>query len=219
MIRVYFADAEALNDEKLYTDYLNRISPFRKAKTERFKFRKDRNLSLGAGVLLDIGLEKYGMHEKEMQYLENENGKPFFANAQDIYFSISHSKDKLMVCFSDSEIGCDIEKISKANLDVAERFFNLNEYTELIREENENERDELFCRLWTLKESFMKTVGGGLSIPMNSFEILYENDNVAVKQSLNGRNYYFEEFNSFPEYKSAVCSMVRETAVSEFIQF
>ena len=218
MINVYFADAAALSSETLYAAGLNTVSEFRREKTERYKFRKDRNLSLGAGLLLDAALKKHGLREKEMQYAENGSGKPFFKNAPELFFNISHSGEKLMLCFSTSEIGCDIEKIKSANTDVARRFFHANEYTALMEMKDENARDEFFCRLWTLKESYIKMIGGGLSIPMDSFEITFDCGKAAVKQNLSGAC-FLKEFDAFPGYKSALCSGNGISTCVEYIEF
>lgn len=45
----------------------------------------------------------------------------------------------------------------------------------------------MFCKIWTLKESYLKCIGKGLTIPLNSFsfelhkdEILLYKDNVRI---------------------------------------
>jgi 4'-phosphopantetheinyl transferase len=50
------------------------------------------------------------------------------------------------------------------------RFFTDDEASRLRQCEKE-ERLGSFYELWTLKESFLKAVGNGLSAPLNSFEL------------------------------------------------
>ena len=65
-------------------------------------------------------------------------------------------------------IGVDIEKIQLIDLKVAQRFFSEKEYEDLIAKTS-SERIAYFYDLWTLKESLTKTLGIGLTIPLNSF--------------------------------------------------
>ncbi len=67
-------------------------------------------------------------------------------------------------------VGVDIEKIRPIDFAIAERFFTASEYR-LLMDTAEQERLQLFYTLWTLKESYIKFVGKGLSIPLDSFAI------------------------------------------------
>lgn len=70
---------------------------------------------------------------------------------------------------SDCEVGCDIEKNADAPLEVADRFFYSKE-AEYIK--TEDDKNRAFFTLWTLKESYMKMTGRGMSLPLDSFEVL-----------------------------------------------
>lgn len=62
--QLYVMNVEALNDDFLARSAYDRLSKARKSKADLFVFRKDRNLSLGAGLLLDFALRSFGLHEK-----------------------------------------------------------------------------------------------------------------------------------------------------------
>ena len=83
MTRVYFASVEALNDDELFARCRAQLSAGRLAKADRMRFRKDQNLSIGAGLLLKKGLQAYGLREKDMLYETGANGKeiPVLYNA------------------------------------------------------------------------------------------------------------------------------------------
>lgn len=204
MIHILCADVQPLNDDEIFSYFYNNTSKERQNKINSFRFRKDKNLSLGASALLDKGLEKfYGLREKEMTYGTEKNKKPYFENAPEIHFNISHSETMVTVAFSDNEIGIDIEKIKNSDLKIAERFFAEEEYNHILSAENQSKE---FYRLWTLKESFMKVTGLGLSLPLNKFCIKFNKKNISVEYNNTKNNFYFYENDSVSGYCLSVCS-------------
>lgn len=101
------------------------------------------------------------------------HGKPFLATPSHeppIYFNLSHSGDYIVLIFSITEVGIDIEytnrntKIEK----MARRFFHPIEYETLLSLDERNKKKHFFL-LWTIKEAFLKGLGSGLSLSTNSF--------------------------------------------------
>lgn len=76
----------------------------------------------------------------------------------------------MVVAVSDEEIGVDIEKASLCNIDVAKRCFCKNEYEYILSDSIKS--DIRFFRIWTKKEAYIKYLGVGLSMPLNSFSVL-----------------------------------------------
>ncbi len=136
-----------------------------------------------------------------MKYTFNAYGKPYFANAEDLHFSISHSGEYAMVVLSDKEIGCDIQQIKNINLSIADRFFTAEEKKYVKCTED-------FFRIWTLKESFIKAIGKGLALPLNSFSIKgLDLDKPYCEY--NRELYEFKEFDKMTGYCIAVCEVKR----------
>ncbi len=214
MIYVLFTDTTPLNDEKIYAYYYNKASKERREKASKARLKKDKNLCVGASVLINTFLSEKGIFRKNIEYEKGENGKPYFKNLPQIHFNISHSENIVMAVFSDSEIGCDIEKVKKADINLAKRFFHENEYFEIAKKETEDEINNTFFRLWTLKESYIKQSGKGLSLPLNSFCInLCENG-----AKLNGNDEYrFYEISDFDGFKAAVCTKSDDEIVTKKI--
>ena len=201
MIFVLYADVKPLNDDELFEHFYKNISETRQKKINAFRMRKDRNLSLGASVLLDCGLDKlFGLREKEMQHGITETGRPFFENRPDIHFSVSHSGAKVTVAFSDGEIGADIEEIKNADLKIAKRFFNEKEYEYLNSITDSEKQTAEFYRLWTMKESYTKLTGFGLKMPLNSFCIEINENNASCGETV------FYEHDGINGYRLSVCS-------------
>ncbi len=171
------------------------LSQQRQEKIMSMHFEKDKIQALGAGLLLDHGLQRYGLQERDVQMAYGSNGKPYLAEHPRIRFNLSHSGSMVMAVFSDREAGCDVEQVQEARMGVAQRFFAEAELEELKKEPVGEKRNELFFRIWTLKESYLKVTGEGMRIPLNSFC-------VCSGQAPSG--YSFREF-SVPGYRAAVC--------------
>ena len=97
-----------------------------------------------------------------------EGGKPYLVSEPGIHFSLSHSGDWAVCAISDHPVGVDIEWCDPNRRDIASRFFHKDE----IRYLNSlppYARTDAFYSLWTLKESFVKSTGRGLDLPLRSF--------------------------------------------------
>lgn len=201
---LYAASTAPLADDRLYTAAYQTISPARKNKINRYRMEKDRRLSLGAELLLRFALSTAGFCDPlpELEYGAQE--KPFFKTGG-IQFNLSHSEEYVLCAVSGCEVGCDIEKISPADLHIAERFFCREEYKDIAAQPSEEEKSEMFFRYWTLKESFMKATGLGMKLALNAFRIVLE-DEISVIQSVDDRHYSFAEFRNIPGYRCALCA-------------
>lgn len=217
MLRLLYLNTAPLNDDGLYERFLSQASEERRKKAEAYRFRKDKNLSLGAAILLDTVFSEYGLREKDAVYGFGENGKPFAENLPELRFSISHSGEWVIASFSGSETGCDIEEIKKSDLRLAQRFFHSSEY-ELLAAAPESERDILFCRLWTLKESFIKMSGKGLAMPLGSFRMTFGENGISSEINPAGENSAgkapcaFAEYDLIPGCRIALCFPGNEAA-------
>ena len=85
----------------------------------------------------------------------------------DFDFNISHSGDYAVLALSDGRVGIDVEKIRPVDFKIAEACFHGKELESFNFDPDK--RPENFYRLWTLKESFIKAVGQGLSYPLKYF--------------------------------------------------
>lgn len=220
IVRLYWLNTENFSDE-VFQYYYNMLSPARRSRADGYRFKKDKQLSVGAGILLSKGLSYYGLDEADVQLSYNENGKPFLLDFPEIHFNLSHSETMVFAVFTDTRAGCDIEKIKQADLGVARRFFCPGEYNYIAGQKNEKEQQEAFCQLWTLKESFIKAAGAGLAIPLNSFEIKISkkdaaqvnitknslgnnNLDITISQNTDNLQYYFQGYME-NGYCAAVC--------------
>ncbi|MBE1556841.1 4'-phosphopantetheinyl transferase family protein [Sporosarcina limicola] len=159
---------------------------------------------LGDLMLRSVVVKTFGMPNNEIQFMYNDYGKPSVKNLDGFHFNISHSENWIVCAVHDEPIGIDIEKVVPIDLEIAKQFFSESEYKSLL-EKDKWEKISYFYKLWTAKESYVKAVGKGLSIPLNSFSVkqLYEEKSIV----LDGENVLFLKHYSLGQnYKLSVCS-------------
>lgn len=207
MIYTYYIDVTQYENETLFQETLQLLSPYRQQKIAILKHEKDKARSLGAGAALDHALETYGLKERSIEYEFGEWGKPFLKYHPNIYFSLSHSGDYAICSIGDRPMGNDIERIKPGRLKVADRFFAKEELDWMYAVQDEEEVTRRMFRIWTMKESFLKATGKGISLPLGDFSVLMdeENDKIRVKHTFNAKYYHMKEYDEIPGYRVAVC--------------
>jgi 4'-phosphopantetheinyl transferase len=141
----------------------------------RFLQEADRVRFIVARALVRTMLSRYVPVPPHAWRLRIEQyGKPEVANlpaaAPDLRFNLSHTEG-LVACAVTvgRDVGVDVEHIQRAlTHDVAERFFSPEEVTDL-RALPPEEQDVVFFDYWTLKESYIKARGLGLTLPLGQF--------------------------------------------------
>lgn len=110
---------------------------------------KDKELEHLCGIFLTKFIAKhvYDIHNLD---IELRNKKPYFVS-NEIFFSISHSKDIVLVAFNNSNIGADIEYMQ----DGKNYKLIMNRYGHKVS--NPSKKD--FYRFWTVHEAEIKLNG------------------------------------------------------------
>lgn len=184
-MEVLYLDVDCLKNQDLFKEKFEEMSSNRKEKILSYKFDADKRLSLGAGILLDEGLKKIGYREKQLNYCINKQGKPYYKELPKFYFNLSHSGHYAAAVFGDMPVGIDMEEkqTDKIRLSIAKRFFHEKEYSLLKNIEDKREQMEVFYRIWTQKESFVKAAGEGMSISFDSFSTIPKKTNLSKNQT------------------------------------
>ncbi len=207
MVYTYYIEVTQFEDETLFHEKLSLLSPYRQQKIALLKHRKDKNRSLGAGLALNYALETYGLKERGMEYEFGEWGKPILKCQPYIHFSLSHSGDYAICSIGEKRMGNDIEGVRHGRLKVADRFFAQEELDWMYAAQDEEEITQRMFRVWTMKESFLKATGKGISLPLDEFAVLVDEESgkIRVKHRFNARYYYMKEYCEIPGYRVAVC--------------
>jgi len=159
-------------------------------KTERYKFWEDRQRSL-IGEMMVRKFYKERLGTEALEFELNEHEKPSLKNHPNEHFNISHSGSFVVVVFSNENVGVDVEMIGKDRREVAERFFTSSEIEQLHNCATEKAQIHFFYQLWTLKESYMKAIGKGMTMSLSSFSFLLKNDEAILNFSENDDDWQF----------------------------
>lgn len=168
-MNIFIGDTKRLNDPELFQTSYNMMDKDRQAKIDRFRFKKDKILSLGAGLIIRKALLAAGLEDAKISV--SPSGKPYIRNNDKLFFSVSHSGTKVLCAFGGFPIGCDIERIGEPSMNVAKRTFSEIELKKTIFMDA-REFKSYYFKIWTGKESYLKMTGEGLTRPLNNLTIL-----------------------------------------------
>lgn len=209
MLRLFAIKNSRFYDDEKFGKYLAVTGGERRAKIGKLTEREKKNQSLAAGAILPLALREAGYYGGfEIGY--GGNGKPYFIQPKGLFFNISHSGEWTVIALSDGEVGCDIQKIGPVDMRVAERYFTPEE-SEALAEAGDGARD-LFFRIWTVKESYLKALGTGLARPLNSFAVRFTERGARIVDPTSADKWSVTEPNSPSGYKIACCSKEEQGA-------
>ena len=135
-MNIYYIDIEEFkqtHDKNFLSKYIDR------------EFKSDKRFyeyTIGRYLIKNVAKKIYKIDDCEITI--DKNGKPQFKNSN-IHFSLSHSKDYVVICFDKNECGIDIEFNKERNFEKISQHYNKNFVN----------ADE-FYRFWTLKEATYK---------------------------------------------------------------
>lgn len=194
-MQIYAANIEdiSLSD---FNILLNGISLKKRKELEKFKNVKDKlRGGLGEILLRKVLVTEYNFRSEDIKFTFNDYAKPFL-EGQNIQFNISHSGNWVVLAVDDNLIGIDVEEVKDINYEeILGSILNDNEFSYI---KNSNSKLKTFYTLWTLKESYIKMIGKGMSIPLKSFTIkiygedLWKSACQYYKRNVNYKNYILD---------------------------
>ncbi|MES1049885.1 MULTISPECIES: 4'-phosphopantetheinyl transferase family protein [Bacillus cereus group] len=193
-------------ESHLFKQLSNLVSNEKKERMKRLLNSCDVNRTLIGDLLIrSLICQKYKINNEEIRFKYNEYGKPFVENFSDFHFNLSHSGEWVVCTTANFNVGIDIEKVSEIEaLKLAKEFFSADEFYD-ISNMNSDEQINYFYDLWSLKESYIKTIGKGLYTPLNSFSIKKESRALILYKNI-PKNFYFKQYNIDPNYKLSACA-------------
>jgi 4'-phosphopantetheinyl transferase len=141
-------------------------------RASRFRQARDRWLFVLGRALLRYGLRKrFGIEQPRLCL--SANGKPRLDPDHGAEFNLSHTRGYVACAFGQAcDLGVDVERLDRI-IDgdgIARAYFAPSE-RDLLDRTPESTREDVFLRLWTLKEAVVKAAGLGLSLELGRFAV------------------------------------------------
>lgn len=200
-MELYGLQTDFLNDDKVFDSRLSEMVETRKDRIITCKSKEEKKRLLAAGILLEEVLQKNSLSSSIV--CTQEGGKPYLPHQHEFYFNISHS-GAYVFCVTDRQpVGVDIQITKKTSIRLAERFFQKEEWKNIIDREKEKQ-EELFFRYWVVKEGYLKLTGEGIKGGLDRFYV--DLDSGIIRDSLSENKAYFKEYGKLDNYRMAVVS-------------
>ncbi|MCA8953128.1 MAG: 4'-phosphopantetheinyl transferase superfamily protein [Planctomycetes bacterium] len=153
--------------------YLAPLSAGERVRAGRFHFADHRRrFEITHGALRHVLASYVGKEPAALEFRVGPRGKPYLAGDGAPQFSLSHSGKLTMIAVAMPELGLDCEKVRhlESYREIAEKHFSPVEFEELERL-GDGERLLAFYRCWTRKEAYIKALGEGLTMGLDTFDV------------------------------------------------
>lgn len=205
MTGIHLPDLLSLEDMDILR---SKVSTARKESSLKFVRQQDAQRGLIGELLVLYRLRThYQLQDHQIEFDKNKYGKPHLRDYPHIHFNVSHAGDWIVCADGTVPVGIDIEQVRPIDFGIAERFYTPQEY-QLLTHAPDNEKLQTFYEIWTLKESYIKFVGKGLSLPLDSFSILKndQHDYQVYSAKPIDTASFFRHISIDSQYKLAVCA-------------
>ena len=204
-------------DEDLLRAYVPLLTEAERAKAGRFYFAADRNRHVISRALLRTVLPGYlGIPQQALSFRSDRFGRPSLdhpeALACGLDFNLSHTDGLIALAATcHTAVGVDVENASRQQpaMELASRFFSPNEVASL-RTFTGDALNLEFYRHWTLKESYLKAYGVGLSLPLDQFGFRLAAQRaefyLAPAAEHRADEWYFAQWRASADHLLAVCA-------------
>lgn len=148
------------------------LSTAERERAARFRFADhQRRYEIGHGALRSILGSYLGVEPPAVAFSTGPRGKPYLAGTGP-FFNLSHSGKLALIAIASAEIGIDLEKVRhlESLTAIARSRFSPSEFAALDALEDA-QRQLAFYRCWTRKEAYLKALGVGLAMPLDSFDV------------------------------------------------
>ncbi len=181
MPKIYYTYLENFSKTSISLAALNNFNEARKQKISTIKTEHGKQKSYLSGLLIQkIMKEQFNQQAKQIKI--GTFGKPYLSSSS-AHFNLSHSGNMIALAISNTDIGLDIQKPRTHSDKLLQRTFTKNEQNWLhFAQKNSDDLNNPnpFLTLWTAKESYLKAIGKGFTIPPNSFDVI-SGDSPAIK--------------------------------------
>ncbi len=197
---------------------INKMPPASAQRALKYRFKDDAQRYIIGDLLARYALKVTNGVWPEQSFIIGDKGKPHPDGLNGLYFNISHSGKWVVVIVGECPVGVDVEKIRKVPDGVINRFFSESEKSTIDSAIDYDEKQDLFFTIWTLKESFLKTTGHGLTKSLSTFTVeKAENDEWQLVPDDETYGFYLKVYSLGLDYKLSACA--KSMSFCESIEF
>lgn len=171
-VEVWLADPRALSDDARRKACHDLLDDEERARAARFRFDRHRHQFIAAHALVRCALGRATSRSPEdLRFDVGSHGRPELLEASGLSFNASHTDGLVAVGLTRAgTLGLDVEPLDRGrdSTAIAEHYFAPDEVAQLTALPTAR-RPRRFIEFWTLKESYIKAWGLGLSIPLRDF--------------------------------------------------
>ena len=186
-VDLWLYDYGTEQDQRRYEAELDLLSPDELARHDRLRFDHSRRMFTATRALARTTLSRYVDRDpREWRFEIDRHGKPYLASTEPgpgLWFNLTNTRGAVacVVSVAHSRIGVDIEHLGRQTdlLALAKRYFATPEVEDL-RCRDPATRLRRFFTYWTLKESYIKAVGVGVSLGLGRFWFSVGDDGIGV---------------------------------------
>ncbi|MEC0228910.1 4'-phosphopantetheinyl transferase family protein [Paenibacillus alba] len=195
-------DVSSISVEEL----LPLVSEEKRTKLRKFHRQEDLLRGLWADLLLrKLIIENLQLANSQITFEYGAYGKPRVCGNHPFHYNISHS-GKWVACILDSQpVGVDVEHMQAFDESLVLTLFAQEEYRYIMEEADSRLRQLRFYQLWTAKESYMKAIGLGLSLPLHTFSVITP-EGVEGAKRIQGEDWFLKSYPVDPAYSFTSCS-------------
>ena len=183
MLEVLSMEIEQEIPENTLSRLMALVSPGRRERIDRLhNKRKAVSMLMGEVIARKAISKRAGLQNHTLEFSLNQYGKPLLLNTPNLHFNISHSGNLVVCALDNKPVGVDVEIHKSVNseaafsrcehsfLKIARRFFRHDENEFIVADMGRS--IERFYEIWTMKESYVKWEGRGMSTSFDSFSVL-----------------------------------------------
>ncbi|MFL1425959.1 4'-phosphopantetheinyl transferase family protein [Acinetobacter baumannii] len=189
-------------DHVILSHYLSFLNAAEKLRYDQYLPQAARLFLISRVLTKSVLADKLGISPHQVNIQLQPNGKPFVQGGKTIYFNLSHSGDVIVLAVTEKgEIGVDVERTNHefewrrvdSVLAPSEiEWIQQNEWT------NPTSVYQRFFQIWTLKESYIKCTGEGMSRHLKklNFHVLAEHIEFldSTRDIQKTEEYYFQSY-------------------------
>lgn len=202
-VRVYVCPVSRVpQDHLVLSHYLGFLSLAEKLRYDQYHPKAARLFLISRVLVKTVLADKLGISPHEVNIQLHPNGKPFVEGSKAVYFNLSHSANIIVLAVTEAgEIGIDVERLDRefewrrVDSVLASSEIEWIKQNELIDPSTVYQR---FFQIWTLKESYIKCTGEGMSRHLKKlkFHVLAEHIEFldSTRDIQKTEEYYFQSY-------------------------